>query len=101
MKSIRSFLFFQAATGATLVAGVTPIQKVVQLLESMAAKGKKELHDEQVQYAAYNQFCDDTDAEKVREIAELKVAILKFDADAGKARAQASELTREVVLFFV
>ena len=30
----------------------------------MAEKGKKEKHEEQVQFAAYKQFCDDTTEEK-------------------------------------
>ena len=31
---------------------VTPVQKVVQLMEGMLAKGKEEKHKEQVQFAA-------------------------------------------------
>eukprot|EP00419_Tripos_fusus_P027038 CAMPEP_0172706574 /NCGR_PEP_ID=MMETSP1074-20121228/46236_1 /TAXON_ID=2916 /ORGANISM="Ceratium fusus, Strain PA161109" /LENGTH=49 /DNA_ID= /DNA_START= /DNA_END= /DNA_ORIENTATION= len=31
---------------------VTPVQKVIQLLENMSGKGKKEKHEEQVQFAA-------------------------------------------------
>ena len=33
----------------------TPVQKVVQLMEGMLAKGKAQKHDEQVQFAAYKQ----------------------------------------------
>merc|ERR1719301_155060 len=32
----------------------------------MVEKGKKEKHEEQVQFAAYKQFCDDTTVEKQR-----------------------------------
>jgi len=46
------------------VESVTPVQKVIQLMEGMSAKGKKEKHKEQVQFAAYKQFCDDTAVEK-------------------------------------
>merc|ERR1711907_827811 len=49
---------------------VTPVQKVIQLLQGMAEKGKKEKHEEQVQFAAYKQFCDDTTVEKQRAIKE-------------------------------
>ena len=38
-----------------LAVEVTPVQKVVQLMEGMLEKGKKEKHDEQVQFAAYKQ----------------------------------------------
>jgi hypothetical protein len=42
-----------------------------QLLEGMAAKGKEEKHAEQVQFAAFKQFCDDTSVEKQRAIKEV------------------------------
>merc|ERR1719199_2152787 len=38
----------------------------------MLEKGKKEKHEEQVQFAAYKQFCDDTTTEMQRAIAVLK-----------------------------
>jgi hypothetical protein len=54
------------------VGSVTPVQKVIQLMEGMSAKGKEEKHKEQVQFAAYKQFCDDTAVEKKRDIAEAE-----------------------------
>merc|ERR1719515_247746 len=48
-------------------------------------KGKKEKHDEQVQFAEYKQFCDDTTTEKTRSIAEgnekMEKEIAKHDGD--------------------
>ena len=38
-----------------LATEVTPVQKVIQLLNGMAEKGKSEKHAEQVQFAAYKQ----------------------------------------------
>merc|ERR1712072_111874 len=75
---------------------VTPVQKVIQLLEGMLEKGKKEKHDEQVQFAAYKQFCDDTSVEKKRAIedADERIAVLK--ADIQKATAKAAKLTKEI-----
>jgi len=76
---------------ALCVAGaeqVTPVQKVIQLLNDMLEKGKKEKHEEQVQFAAYRQFCEDTEAEKTTAIKEanqriesLQAAIEKYDAN--------------------
>jgi hypothetical protein len=68
MKAMISILVLLAcgpALGADLSikAKVTPVQKVVELLGGMLEKGKKEKHDEQVQFAAYKQFCDDTTAQ--------------------------------------
>ena len=56
--------------GSAFASEVTPVQKVIQLMEGMLEKGKKEKHEEQVQFAAYKQFCDDTTVEKKRAIEE-------------------------------
>merc|ERR1719258_675357 len=62
----------------------------------MLEKGKKEKHDEQVQFAAYKQFCDDTTVEKTRAIkgAEEKIEMLK--ADIQKYEADAAALAKEI-----
>merc|ERR1719437_249869 len=77
-------------------AEVTPVQKVIQLLEGMMAKGKSEKHDEQVQFAAYKQFCDDTSVEKTRAISEANEAIEVQKADIEKYAADAATLTKEI-----
>jgi prefoldin subunit 5 len=75
---------------------VTPVQKVIQLLNGMLEKGKKEKHDEQVQFAAYKQFCDDTTVEKKRAIAEAEETIGVLKADIQKYTADAAQLTKEI-----
>merc|ERR1719451_167281 len=75
---------------------VTPVQKVIQLMEGMLEKGKKEKHDEQVQFAAYKQFCDDTTVEKKRAIAEANERIDVLKADIQKYAADAAQLTKEI-----
>jgi len=75
---------------------VTPVQKVIQLMEGMLEKGKKEKHDEQVQFAAYKQFCDDTTVEKKRAIAEANERIEVLKADIQKYAADAAQLTKEI-----
>jgi len=75
---------------------VTPVQKVIQLLEGMSAKGKKEKHDEQVQFAAYKQFCDDTAVEKKRAIEEANEKIEMLKADIEKYISDAAILTKEI-----
>jgi len=77
-------------------AEVTPVQKVVQLMEGMLEKGKKEKHDEQVQFAAYKQFCDDTSVEKTRAIAEANEQIDTLKADIQSYTAKAAKLTKEI-----
>mmetsp|Transcript_18398 Transcript_18398/g.32943 ORF Transcript_18398/g.32943 Transcript_18398/m.32943 type:complete len:666 (+) Transcript_18398:59-2056(+) len=77
-------------------AAVTPVQKVIQLLDGMLAKGKEEKHAEQVQFAAYKQFCDDFDVEKGRAIAEAEEKIDVLSADIQKYTADAAQLTKEI-----
>merc|ERR1719272_2127714 len=72
------------------------LQKVVQLMEGMLEKGKKEKHDEQVQFASYKQFCDDTTTEKTRAISEANERIEVLKADIQKYAADAAQLTKEI-----
>eukprot|EP00444_Apocalathium_aciculiferum_P009393 CAMPEP_0183390460 /NCGR_PEP_ID=MMETSP0370-20130417/5708_1 /TAXON_ID=268820 /ORGANISM="Peridinium aciculiferum, Strain PAER-2" /LENGTH=605 /DNA_ID=CAMNT_0025569961 /DNA_START=63 /DNA_END=1876 /DNA_ORIENTATION=+ len=75
---------------------VTPVQKVIQLMEGMLAKGKEEKHGEQVQFAAFKQFCDDTSVEKKRAIDEASEKIDMLKADIEKYIATAARLTKEI-----
>merc|ERR1719387_1781781 len=83
-----------APTG--FAAEVTPVQKVIALMEGMLEKGKKEKHDEQVQFAAFKQFCDDTAVEKKRAIGEANEKIEVLKADIQKYAADAARLTKEI-----
>merc|ERR1719424_2136154 len=75
---------------------VTPVQKVIELLNGMLEKGKLEKHEEQVQFAAYKQFCDDTTVEKKRAISEANEMIEVLKADIAKYTADAAQLGREI-----
>jgi thymidylate synthase len=99
MKSV-AVLSVLALFGAVAVNGsrseVTPVQKVIQLMEGMLEKGKKEKHSEQVQFASYKQFCDDTTVEKKRAIENAEETIATLKADIQKYVADASLLTKEI-----
>merc|ERR1719503_387416 len=75
---------------------VTPVQKVIQLLNGMTEKGKAEKHEEQVQFAAYKQFCDDTSTEKQRAIKENNAKMEQLSAAIQKAEADAATLAKEI-----
>jgi len=92
MKVALVFFFF----GAAQASAVTPVQKVIQLLNGMVEKGKKEKHEEQVQFAAYKQFCDDTTVEKQRAIKEANEMIEILQADIQKYEADAAQLAKEI-----
>jgi len=75
---------------------VTPVQKVIQLLSGMLEKGKLEKHNEQVQFASYKQFCDDTATEKKRSIKQAGEQIDMLKADIAKAVADVAQLGKEI-----
>jgi hypothetical protein len=96
MKFALSLALALVLTPSAAASTVTPVQKVIQLLNGMLEKGKKEKHDEQVQFAAYKQFCDDTAVEKKRSIDEAAEQIDMLKADIGKAVADAAQLGKEI-----
>merc|ERR1719267_347251 len=97
MKCVAVFaLFALIACSQAAEMKVTPVQKVIQLMEGMLEKGKKEKHEEQVQFAAYKQFCDDTSVEKKRAIAEANEMIDTLKADIQKYTADSAKLTKEI-----
>merc|ERR1740121_2653848 len=91
-----AFAIFACLVCIATGSEVTPVQKVIELLQSMSAKGKKEKHAEQVQFAAFKQFCDDTAVEKQRAIKEAAETIEVLKADIQKFIADASQLTKEI-----
>jgi len=96
--TFKLFLVFLGA--ATFVEAAeqkkSPIGKIVQMLNDMQAKGKKEMQEEQVRFASYKQFCESTASEKASSIAKGKEAIEQLTAAIAKAEADASVLGKEV-----
>merc|ERR1719473_2090441 len=62
----------------------------------MVEKGKKEKHEEQVQFATYKQWCDDTTVEKQRAIKEAGEKIEILQADIQQYEADAKRLAGEI-----
>jgi hypothetical protein len=79
-------------------AGVTPIQKVITLLEDMHAKGVKELKDEQVAFSSFKQWCTDTSASKEKSIKEATEEIENLNSAIAKAEADAAQLGEEIAV---
>jgi len=96
MKSFARVLVGAAVVGFAAGETVTPVQKVIQLLQNMLTKGQEEKHAEQVQFAAFKQFCDDTSTEKKRSIKEAEETIEVLKADIGKYTSDSSQLTKEI-----
>merc|ERR1719214_331430 len=92
VAALRAAYAMQAHGKAT----VTPVQKVIELLQGMVEKGKKEKADEAAQYNAYKQWCDETTVEKTRRIKEANELIDSLKADIQKYEADAAQLTKEI-----
>mmetsp|Transcript_88718 Transcript_88718/g.254041 ORF Transcript_88718/g.254041 Transcript_88718/m.254041 type:complete len:673 (-) Transcript_88718:96-2114(-) len=84
-----------AACDAT-VAGVTPVQKVIQLLDGMLAKGKEEKHAEEVEFAKFQAWCDSTRKATTKSIEEGAAQITQLDADIAKSESDAEVLGQEI-----
>lgn len=89
-------LAFWATTGAFGESLQSPVQKVVQMLQAMSSKGKKELQEEKVQYARYAEWCKGTAAEKSKAIEASDSKIEVLTADIGKAATDAEVLGKEI-----
>jgi len=89
---------FLLATAASykLDAGVTPIQKVIEMMQEMVAKGKQEKHDEMVAFSTFSEFCKGTMDEKQAAIKKAKATIEQLSADIMKAQADQTQLADEI-----
>jgi len=75
---------------------VSPVQKVIQMLGDMKAKGEKEKHEEMVSFATYKTFCESNTASKTTAIAEGKDNIEQYKAEIAKSAADVMVLTKEI-----
>jgi len=87
------FLCVLASVAANAVE-VTPVQKVLTLLQGMLEKGKKEKHQEQVLFAASRQFCDDNKVKKKSDIKDEEQTIQGLSALIAKDRADIAHLLK-------
>ncbi|CAE7400868.1 hypothetical protein AK812_SmicGene6156 [Symbiodinium microadriaticum] len=89
-------LLLVVAASAALASDVTPVQKVIQMLEDMKDKGKKEMEAEQVQFGKFDQFCEMTLADKGRSISDAADKIETLEADIQQAISETERLTNEI-----
>jgi len=85
-----------AGTNSYAQEAGTPIQKVVKLLQNMQAQGRKEQDAEQVQFAAYKQFCEDTIDAKKKTIADAGESIDTLKADIEKYGTDCDTLAKDI-----
>jgi len=85
-----------ALISTTLASEITPVQKVIELMNNMVEKGKKEKGDEQIQFAKFKTFCDSTVSAKQQAIAEATEQIEVLTADIEKYEATAAAAAKDV-----
>ena len=73
------------ANAYELRAGVTPVQKVIQLMNEMHAKGVQEKQDEEVAFTTFKQWCDNTATNKQKAIKEAEELMEQLEADIASA----------------
>merc|ERR1719388_681121 len=76
---------------------VTPIQKVLTLMEELKAKGIKEKNDEETRFSAFSQWCQNTKKAKTGEIEAGDQKIEKLKAGIEKAKVLISKLTDRIL----
>merc|ERR1719183_3023580 len=96
MASKILLLLAALATATVSAVDVTPLQKVVQLLDGVLAKGKAEKHAEEVEFSKFHEWCDQVGAEKTKSIKELSDEIMQLSADIDNAEADAQTLAEEI-----
>jgi predicted nucleic acid-binding Zn-ribbon protein len=96
MRSAPSVLVFLASVAFVSANQVTPVQKVIQLLNGMIEKGKKEKHEEMVQFNAYQQFCQLTQVQKQDAISDANEQIEILAADISEFDSQAEALAEKI-----
>jgi len=77
-------------------AAITPVQKVVQMLNHMVEKGTQDKQAEEIQFARYKSFCTNTIGNKQRAIDRNNELMEVLAADIEKFDAEAARLTTEI-----
>merc|ERR1719436_946074 len=92
-----ALMLFLAGSASAEQLTVTPIQKVLTLMEEMKAKGIKEKNAEETRFSAFSQWCANTKKAKTEEIASGNQKIDKLKAGIEKAAVLISKLTDRIL----
>jgi len=81
---------------AASASNVTPLQKITEMMNGMLSKGKAEKHNEEVEFAKFKVWCDNTQDETHASIKQAADDIVQLTASIDKNNADAEQLTEEV-----
>merc|ERR1719169_394405 len=95
-KSIILVLCLIAGAATATKSSVTPIQKVMTLMEDMKAKGIAAKNDEETKFSAFSQWCQNTKKAKNGEIEAGNQKMESLSADIEKAKVTIKKLTARI-----
>lgn len=81
---------------AVSASDVTPIQKVIQLLQDLQVKANADMESEATQFTTYKAWCEKTLLDKSRAIEEATEQIGVLQAEVEKCTADADQLGKEI-----
>eukprot|EP00927_Polykrikos_kofoidii_P019409 TRINITY_DN19067_c0_g1_i1.p1 TRINITY_DN19067_c0_g1~~TRINITY_DN19067_c0_g1_i1.p1 ORF type:complete len:722 (+),score=162.14 TRINITY_DN19067_c0_g1_i1:52-2166(+) len=79
-----------------LSVGVTPVQKVLDLLSKLAIQGETDMQDEKVRFASLSQWCASVEGEKKRSIQSATSSEEQLGADILKAETDIETLEQGI-----
>jgi hypothetical protein len=92
----RPLALVAAYVAAAACESVTPIQKVLEVMQDMKSRVTKEKKEEAIRFASFKQFCDDTTTNKKASVARAGRQIAKLEAEIARASADVIALGKEV-----
>jgi hypothetical protein len=93
---IASLLLVALSHGYSLREGVTPVQKVIQMLHEMSAKGAAEKAAEAETYAQYAEFCHNQTRDKGAAVEKAAEDIEMLLADIHKAESDSAVAAKKM-----
>jgi hypothetical protein len=91
---------FKGVVAVALLLGhsvaVSPVQKVLEMMDEMKAKCVKDKQAEVVTFTTFQAFCQDTAKEKLNAIADAKESIAQLAADIMTYDSNAKTLAEEI-----
>jgi len=96
MARVIAVLLIANVLATSLAANVTPIQKVISMMDGMLQKGKAMKHEEEVEFAKSKAWCKDVRTQTTRSISESAEQIQQLSADISKAESDAEVMAGEV-----
>merc|ERR1719408_1558 len=95
-KAVAMMLLMASMASGGQAASVTPVQKVLTMMNEMKTKGENMMKEEATTYASYKEWVSDTSRKLGFEIKDEKSDIEKYLAAAAKADSDVAQLGKAI-----